>query len=269
MILNVVVCYDNEQEVLEYARQLDLQSACGKCSLVIVVNKTSLSINAFFDLFSIIQTPKYIYYPNKNLGYLNGMVYGYQEFAKQQQKRVQWVIFCNTDIEYQSNRFLDNLISKYYDPEIWLIGPSIIQHDTGTYANPMKKERYTYIELKIREVCFRSKFLSGLLNEYYYRRRKKQKVLKEKSQRVYAVHGSYIILRPDLVSSLIKNGEWQLLYAEENYLAELVRENGKAVYYESDIEVKHKCGTVTGKVVNDKKRLLQAAGIRRILDNYY
>lgn len=269
MILNVVNCYNNEEEVKRYSINLSMQKDSEKLVLVIVVNKTTYEKNAFIELFNNVKLEIKVYYPGENLGYLNGMVYGFLQFCKQACERIDWVIFSNTDIEFMDNYFLYHLITTNYPQDIWLLGPSIRQQSTGAYGNPMRKNRYTYIDLRIREICFKSSFLTNLMNLYYIHRRKSNVSTKEESQYVYAVHGSFMILKPELILKIAKKGKWLLLYAEENYIAEIVLENGKKTFYDSLFEVRHMCGTVTSAVLSNEKRKMQAKGIEKIRRLFY
>lgn len=269
MILNVVNCYNNEEEVKCYAENLSLQKDSSQLFLVIVVNKTNYEKKHFEQKFFEINLQIQIYYPDENLGYLNGLVYGYLQFCKQQHDDIEWVIFSNTDIKFENDVFLHHLINTNYPESIWLLGPSIIQQNTGAYGNPMRKKRYTYFDLWVRELCFKNTFLTYLMNAYYIKKRKSYMHIKEHSQFVYAVHGSFMVLKPKLIKKITEKGKWLLLYAEENYLAEIVRENGKKTFYDSSFEVWHMCGTVTSTVLSKEKRHLQAQGLKKIRRMFY
>jgi len=60
-----------------------------------------------------------------------------------------------------------------------------------------------------------------------------------------------------------------LLYSEEAYIAELIREYNKKTYYDSNIEVIHNESAVTGKLANKKKAKYIADSLKVIRDEFY
>ena len=86
---------------------------------------------------------------------------------------------------------------------------------------------------------------------------------------VYTIHGSYMILKKELLDELVKRDKWEVLYDEEPYVAEVARQFEKKVFYDSSLEVKHVEGTSTGKVDLKKRYSLMAKATKRILKEFY
>ena len=77
-IINLVILYANELEVFDYARKLCKQTIVNELDLVIVVNKPgAMHSDVFTSTLKELPISVYVYYPNSNLGYLNGAIYGY------------------------------------------------------------------------------------------------------------------------------------------------------------------------------------------------
>lgn len=267
VILNSVVCYNNEEEIIEYAKKLEQQKGCEDIRLIITINKSKWDLAKFSDVLKTISVQSFIYTPNENLGYLNGMLYGYREYLKNSSEDYQWAIFSNTDISYVNDSFFERLSTQEYEKDIWLLGPSAVDK-TGTYLNPMRSSRYSKKDIILRKKCFEHPTLSVLLN-LVHGLRKKSDNTKPKSQYCYMIHGCYMILNKELADTLANSTPWELMYAEENYLAELTRSADRKVYYDSELEIIHEAGTVTGTVNDKLKRNMHVKSLNRLLKEFY
>lgn len=267
VILNSVVCYNNEEEIIEYAKKLEKQKCHEDIRLIITMNKSAWNITEFSEVLKRLSVQSFIYTPNENLGYLNGMLYGYREYLKNSSEDYQWAIFSNTDISYVTDSFFERLSTQEYEKDIWLLGPSAVDK-TGTYLNPMRNARYSKKDIILRKKCFEHPTLSALLN-LVHGLRKKSDNSKPDSQYCYMIHGCYMILNKELADTLVKNTPWELMYAEENYLAEITRSAVKKVYYDSELEIIHEAGTVTGTVNDKLKRNMHVKSLNRLLKEFY
>ncbi len=153
-ILNVVMLYQNEAEVLTYAKSLISQNISKEISLVIVVNKSSASdLETLSKQLNELNLVTYIYNPQKNLGYLNGAIYGINQFFLGENYLPEWVIISNTDIEYYDNTFFKGISDKRYTEDTWWVAPSVYSPSKKSYDNPLydnrlakkKMERLIYI----------------------------------------------------------------------------------------------------------------------------
>ena len=252
-ILNIVTLFCNEIEVLEYAIKLSKQSISADISLVIVVNKNGvMTENDFNDKLRKINLKIYLYKPRENLGYLNGLIYGYNQFIKRHESP-EWIVMSNTDITFSNNEFFKDFFKNKYNENIWLIGPSIYSSKNKSYDNPQYKNRHSLKSLEKRIYIFKRPMLA-----YYYLKianikAKYKKRKKEDSQYTYSLHGCFFFVNNNFMEILKDKKYGSLMYSEEAYLAELVRLNNKKCYYESGIEVIHTESTVTGKIDVKKK----------------
>jgi GT2 family glycosyltransferase len=252
-ILNIVTLYSNEIEVLEYARKLSNQSISSDINLVIVANKYGdMTEDNFSDELMKINLKIHLYKPGRNLGYLNGLIYGYNQFVMRQEPP-EWIVMSNTDITFSSNEFFKDFYKDKYNKNIWLIGPSIYSLENKSYDNPQYKNRHTLKSLEKRIFIFKRPILA-----YYYLKvasikAKLIKRKKEDSQYSYSLHGCFFFLNKNFMEILKDKKFGPLMYSEEAYLAELVRLNNKKCYYNSKIELIHTGSTVTGKLEIHKR----------------
>lgn len=266
-IVNIVIDYANEDEVIGYAKQLKKQTVDVK--LIVVINKVGeKGIEYLEQQLESLAIVYEIYNPEDNLGYLNGLVYGYKSTLRDSL----WYVFSNTDIFIERNDFFEKFLqSKEFSlNEVWMVGPSVYTPYFNKYSNPYFTERPLKKFYMNRIIAMRFSgifdFLHGIKNKL---KRSDKNSKKQKSRAVYAVHGSFMFLRKELLDILVKREPWELLFDEEQYLAEIVRFNKRLVYYDSNIEVHHLEGASTGKVNLKKKYGLMIKANKRLLRDFY
>ena len=267
-ITNIVICYANEDEVVSYARQLAMQTISNKIHLIIVINKEAKGKQYLQEKMSEIGIRYSIYNPNKNLGYLNGLLFGYSNGASTSE----WYVLSNTDIEISDNHFFETFANEFYlnDKDIWLVGPSVYAKSRRLYSNPYMRKRptkRTYI-VKIMGMTF--PHIYQLLYRIKGKIKARQRMtVQSHSGTIYAIHGSFMFAHANLMNELVKKGPWELLYGEEQYIAEVVRINNKKVLYDSNIQVLHIENTCTGKasIKNRYSRVKKAN--KRLLREFY
>lgn len=266
-IVNIVICYENEDEIISYAKELTKQTV--KVALVVVVNKIgNRGIEFLNQNLRKLNIQFEIHDPGENKGYLNGLTFGFKETNMQSE----WYALTNTDIEIKSSCFFEKFITNesVSDKKVWLIGPSVFVPKSNRYSNPYIINRPSKISFIIRIFAMRFYKIFNLLHELKLKFKKNRSdVLKCESALVYAVHGSYMFARKEFLEVLVKQPAWELLYAEEQYLAELVVKNGCAVFYNSEIEVNHLEGTSTGKINLKNKYQLMIKANKRLIKEFY
>ena len=97
-ILNCVVCYNNENEIVEYAKKLKKQTDSENIRFIVTINKSIWSEEQFFNTLKEVKIHSFIYNPGENLGYLNGMLFGYQKYLESNEEDFEWVIFSCFEI---------------------------------------------------------------------------------------------------------------------------------------------------------------------------
>lgn len=266
---NIVICYQNEEEVIEYAKQLSYQINSKAIKLYIVFNKHGeLPLFKFEEYLRKLPIEYYIIDVKKNLGYLNGLIEGAKVAIKD--KNFKWLIFSNTDIKIKDKEFFVKMqnLDFYNNSDIWLVGPSVFATNQNTYSNPYKVKRptkYDYIRTNIFLTFPRTfDFLYNIK-----KRLTKSNNNEGQSGYVYAIHGSFMILRKELIEMLMERKAWELLYDEEPYLSEIVRTNKKKVYYENSLLVEHYEGASTGKTNLKWKFSIMKQSNKRMLREFY
>lgn len=267
-LVNIVICYANEDEVINYAKQLEKQTCSNRIELIVVVNRKSKDLNYLEEGLSKLDLKHCIFDSEENLGYLNGLLYGYL-LAK---RNVKWYVLSNTDIQISKIDFFELFLKKDYisDDNIWLVGPSVYTPSKEIYSNPYLRIRPNRKFYTFRNIGMIFPHIYELMFKLKAKVRKQRK--EEKTEllcSVYAIHGSFMFLHNDLLSELSKREPWELLYDEEQYIAEIVRINRKIALYDSTIQVIHLEGASTGRIaVRNRYRRMRHSN-NRILREFY
>lgn len=271
-IVNLVNCYANEIEVLQYASMLAKQNAAEKVYLVININLFSDGWNEARLLGALenIAIKPYVVNASKNLGYLNGMLNGYKEFKRHEPNlTIKWIIMSNTDIEIQSETFIADLLIRAYPEKVECVGPSVYQLQSKSYGNPQYMKRHTKKELN--RLLFILKF-SSLAKIYFFLSHLKSLLKrreKPKSCFIEEAHGCFFIVSEKIITEMLKRCFPCLMYSEEAYVSEIIRLLGLKEYYDSRLEVIHKEKRVTGKLKTSIKARMMKESIMYIKRMYY
>lgn len=268
-IINVVICYENIDEIITYAKQFQNVQDQNVIELVIVINKieNNYQIKTLTEALYKLNIRFRIYNPNKNLGYLNGMIYGYKQYKKN--GIADWIIMSNTDIVYDVQEFSNYLSNKKYELDTWCIGPSIYSNGRKSYDNPVSIERRKKSDIKKIIRILKTPIINIL---YVALSDIKARMLPKKTGKsgfVYEVHGCFFIVKKELADLLVERNFPAFLYSEEAYIAELCYQNGKKIYYDTDVEVKHLEHSVTGFLKKRKIAKYISESLQIILDLFY
>lgn len=272
-IVNLVNCYNNEAEVLAYAKML----ASHNCHeiLMLVVNVNSFSKNNNFENFENALSNAYntsmLVTTGNNLGYLNGMIFSYNEFEKKcNSDFVKWIIMSNTDIIIEQSDFFKKLMSSNYPKDVVCIGPSIYSIQSKSYSNPQYLSKHTYFKLTTLIFIMEHTCLAFL---YFKLAKFKAKIRSKKGKKnscyMTEAHGCFFILKKEIMDQLKHLNYPCLMYSEESFISELVSTSGKKLYYDSDIEVIHLENSVTGLLGVKKKAQMMAESLRLVRNMFY
>ena len=152
-----VICYDNEEEVLDFADKLSRQKDSEKIVLLVTCNKC-MNVKKLINDLNEIKISSQIFEPGENLGYLHGCLYGFKEFGEE----YEWAVISNTDIDFVSDSFFSKLLDNHYDSKIGCIGPDITLKVTGKQQNPFALSRPGNALMKFRKVVYANYFLYRL-----------------------------------------------------------------------------------------------------------
>jgi len=271
--LNTVICYKNEEEVIEYANNLYQQNYSQDIVLVVVINESGImATNIFESLLNSIGIEILICFPKENIGYLNGMIYGYKMYMETKKSMPEWVIMSNTDIDFKDSSVIERLINSKYSSDIWCVGPAIYSPSKNTYDNPICIERRTIQRINFLIFVFSHSWLAAKyfkLSEIKSKIKSKKNKCCQKSQLVYEVHGCFFIIRNEFAKILSNKGYEAFLFSEEAFIAELVRANNKFIFYDEDLEIIHKEHSVTNKLFINKKAAFYADSLKVIKNEFY
>ncbi len=238
-----VACYRNDDEIIEFAKQLLSQKNHEHITLLVTCN----AVNDFDKLKERLNGvgQRYMAFnPQKNLGYLHGCLYGL-EAAK---INYGWALITNTDITFCSDDFFERLLNIDTDG-VWAVGPDVTLKSTNKRQNPFMVNRPSSSWLRTRRIAFS--------NVLFYRLFRSLSKLKNKgshneavcnSGKVYSIHGSCMLLKKQCVDAVICNNDPIFMYEEELLVSELCLENGKSVYFNGEASIIHNENQTTGKI---------------------
>ena len=261
-ILNIIVFYDNYEEIKKYIEEVNKLNS-QNVDIAIVVNKDTEHVaQLLIEVF-----PKIMFFDFKeNVGYLNALIKVVNEIKG---KTYKIYILSNTDIKYISENFFEYLLKKKYPANIGCVAPSVFSTKNNNFSNPHYVKRIK--EKKMRRLV--KIFSHPWLAQYYMKladyKANKTKKEEKKSQDVYSPHGCFMIFVNDFICDLCKNEYGAKMYSEESYIGEMLIKNGKRCFYDSNIKIVHTEGAVTGKIDYVKKVKYMKESMEYILKNFY
>lgn len=260
-----VICYDNENEVLEFADKLSKQKNCERIILLITCNKCK-DIRKLKDFLSKLKITSQVFDPGKNLGYLHGCLYGFKSYNG----NYKWAVISNTDIEFVSEKFFSEILEKNYNSKIGCVGPDVTLKMTGRHQNPFALTRPKNNIMKLRKIAYSNYKLYSLYNWLSFIKNKTYHFKKKiKSNYIYGVHGSIVILRRECIEKFLEDDIQIFMYGEELYIAEKLRENHLLSYYDSNLKIIHNENQVTGKITDKRKQKWCSQSMNFLVDRYW
>lgn len=262
-----IIYYDNFDEIISFLANLDNQNS-EQIVVGITVNKdTKKKAKELKKSYFTKKMTIHLFFPETNIGYLNGLFYAYEGLAKKNNDS-QWITFCNTDVELPDNNFFDKFFKNKYPKDIYCVAPSVFEKNRKVFENPQYEKRYNQEYLNKRIFIFERPILAKI----YINLSKVKSLLsrnkKKDSRYVYSAHGSFFILRNSFLQSINRN-YFSLMYSEEAFVAEEIRLLEKKVYYDSSLEVIHNENQSTGKLNFEKKSRYIAESLIKIRDRYF
>ena len=269
-IINIVICYNNASEVIEYYREILSLDEGSKVGYVVVINSSTDEEASKLEFFGYENEHVYVFNPGKHLGYMNGLLYGYRGYSEHTGLIPKYVIMSNTDIAFQDKEFATKLANKNYDSRVASIGPSVLVSELNSYDNPVSDERYTLQQMnKLIRI-----FSTPIIRELYVTASFiKPKFIKRKkdlnSRNVYEIHGCFFVLTGKYAEFLKDQKFGVLLYTEETFVAENAHRNNLITYYDADLEIVHKEHSTTSKLKPTRRAKLMAESMTWIRDTYF
>ena len=248
----VVVSYHNEAMTRKYIMQ-ELPKLATSYTVVVVNNESTEEesrrladmcglefVKDDSSLDELLPSKGYLIWAPDNLGYARGNNKGVRFLNKI--GRFTHYLFSNDDIEISQGKTLQILVNKITeDRRIGAIGPRVIGldgHDQSphdTYVSP-----YRLIGWKLLPFL-RKKHKTDVA----------ESPVKPSSRFTYWVQGSFMLVDACVFNEIGMFDEQTFLYYEEPILAEKLAKIGKAMYFDSDVEIVHYEG---GSTKRNRKR---------------
>lgn len=271
-IVNTIIFYDNYDEVTTYLNVLSKMDGITYLDVVIVFNKVKDDDeNRLKNYASDLKISVYFFNPSKNLGYLNGMLFGYQQYklVVGDNYQTDYIIMSNTDINYPSKNFFSLLKSNQYDDNTWCIGPSIFVPLRRSYDNPVLVDRRPLKQINRLLRIFKNPKIGSLYIKIAGFKELIYKKDKHFSRFVYEVHGCYFILKPNAIDAFKKRPFLPFMYSEESYIAEICYKNQKKIFYDTNLEVIHNEHAVTDTLKRTKIASYIYESMKYIKNEFY
>ena len=249
--LNIIVYYDNFDEVITYLREI-LNMRIDDVDIMLVKNKDSNNhIEKIYEILGTSSKSKIqIVDFGGNVGYLNALLYSIKTFEHEKYK---YIILSNTDIHYESKDFFRILLKNDYSSEIGCIAPSIYDFNTKSYSNPHYISRIKKEKLLRLKYIFSHPLLARIYLHLSGLKSAGSKKSEQPSRYVYSPHGCYMIFTNAFIKDICGYRYEANIYSEESCVGELLIRSGKKCYYDPSLKAIHYGNSVTGKI-NYKKR---------------
>ena len=268
-IINIVTLFNNTNEVVNYAKSLSVQTLSKDIILVIVINMIDENEKkSLYRRLSEIDLCIKIFSPEKNLGYLNGLIYGYNCYTEENLP-TKWIVMSNTDIKFLEADFFEKFVIKNYHDDFWLVGPSVYSIETKSFDNPQYSNRLTKKGIDKRIKIFENLLISYLYTKLSKIKAERSRKMELPSQVTYTVHGCFFFIRNEFIETIKNKVYGPLMYGEEIYLAENALRYNKKCYYDQMIRVNHEGSTVTRLLDLKKKSYYILQSLRFIRDEFF
>lgn len=261
--LNVIVLYDNAEEVIQYVEEV-LDISDGKTDIILVVNKDSLSRAA--DIQERFGEGIQIVDFGQNVGYLNSLLKVIKEIDIE---KYDFYILSNTDIHYQTIDFFQRLERINYDPEIGCIAPDVYNPTNNSHSNPHYLDRIPKKKMERLVRIFKHPFLGRVYLKLAKLKSNTAKSGKTASCYVYSPHGCYMIFTKSFIKAIQGYDYGVKLYSEESAIGELLLKNNYKCYYDEKISVIHNESSVTGKLPSKIRFSAWRESLEYILKEFY
>lgn len=269
-ILFILVLYYNDEEAERFFRdQLEKQSIPD--FHVLLVNNGSKDPDRLKDRFTEFGNVEVIG-TGDNLGYMGAATLAIDYFRSQHPGIKPIVILSNTDIEFTSERFLEQLLAKSGSFDV--AGPSIRSTITNSELNPFARERYSRTKLTFLLLVYSFypfylfyQTLSLIKRKLFLS--KPSKAVNDQHEEVYAIHGSFMVFSPSYFERGGDLNFGSFLYEEELFVAEKARLNGMRTIFIPSLQLLHREHATTGTYKLGKHIRWMKNSVQYILKTFY
>lgn len=177
------------------------------------------------------------------------------------------VTVSNVDVELDVDFFMN--LNSLDIRSVGVIGPSIIDYESGVDRNPKILIRPSLFKLRVNWLLFiHPIFYAGMRYVHFVKRRLTARSRSAKlARRCYAVHGAFFIFTKSYFDKC-NFGHQSFLFGEELFVAENCKDFGVETYYEPHLKVTDHSGVSTGNLPSKKYCELNRGALTNILRNW-
>lgn len=209
-----------------------------------------------------------------NLGYFGGMRYA-QSLEWVREYRADWIIVSNVDVTFEPDAMAATLAG--FDPDaIACIAPAIVSQLSGIDLNPYMRARPRALRMRFYKHLFRwywgfagYSWISDTVRGKRGITRTHAGAALPPQQRIYAPHGSFMILGRGYFE---RGGSLQhepFLFGEEIMLGERIRNFDMPVLYVPEIRVEHAEHVSTSRLPSRLRHRFVSEASRVLADRYF
>lgn len=264
-ILLLTVNYNAEKALMDYLSSVEKSlGEVDNISLKIIIadnSNISLDLSCFSDTLDI-----HYVFTGKNMGYLGAVSYA----IKKEQivlTEYDYFIISNVDIMMDTS-FFKVFSTLNIDSHVAWIANEIWSNEEKRDRNPKILERYTKNRLNIILQLYKYPILDWIYKNTLYRK-KTSKVELYQGKKIYAGHGSFIILTKNFFLKCEEIAYPIFLFGEEIYLAELIKNAGMKVCYYPLLRVSDNEHVSTGRMKKKFYYKCNREAIEYLIKSFY
>ena len=271
------VIYNSYSEVFGFLESID-RCFGHEVKVILVDNSENQPDSLFLEKIQGIDFITYIK-SGTNLGYFHGADFGLKRFLESNPVFPPWIIVCNVDIIFDTP-FLPEKLGLYENiPDLGMIAPAILSDKWGTDLNPflisgipLRKlhfYRFIYSSVLLQNGYVLLHYLKRSIKMLFYLKTDQKKPNRDIQEKIYAPHGSCIILNKNYFKRGGTLDHISFLFGEEIFVGETAKRLGLNVLYVSEIQVRHYEHSSIGNFISRKINKFYRQSIKDILASYY
>ena len=269
IILNAIICYNNSAEIIDYIKNLAELDNSDVLAVTVVINDDKTNQFELEEQLRHLSIKYIVTKPHKNLGYMNGMIEGIRQYKNKFSDSIKWIVMSNTDITYPNKDFINKLLLKKYEEDIWCIGPSVFVPHKKAFDNPVLTKRRSLFSVNKTIIIFSIPVIRVLYQRISDIKTRLIKTNESESGYVYEVHGCCFIISMNLYKKILENPYKSFMYSEEAFIAEIVYHNHKRIFFDRDLKVEHNEHSVTSSLKLKGIAKLIASSMKDIKKEFY
>lgn len=265
-VLLLCVNYQNDVETLVFLKNVLANDRAGRVRIAVADNTVRSDIERTRFQQAAESLSRYICVTseNANLGYFGGLNAAFRKASSHYSETLFCcVVLSNTDIEFESGHFFDELVAAIADRthvlppnNIGLIAPTIRSSRTGVNQNPLYRRKpsrgkFSYLSAvySIYSLGVAHRLLSKVKN-LVRSRSDLEKI--EIDEAIYAAHGSFMVMLSEYFARNGKLAYPEFLFCEEIFVAEQCASLGLTTLFCPSLRVVHRENATTGLLPSRK-----------------